>query len=91
VHAFRVASKTARWLDLTTPQHGRFVRAAGEPEQERVIRPEGLIGMEKVGAAQQHYGIEILGPPPWCSRLTLALGYCSIQRSAWEGYSPKFG
>ena len=64
VHAFQVESETARWLDLTTPQHERFMRAAGEPAQERVLPPEGLIDMEKVGAAQQQHGIEILGPPP---------------------------
>jgi hypothetical protein len=63
VHAFQVDSETARWLDLTTPQHERFMRAAGEPAQERVFPPEGLIDMKKVGAAQQQYGIEILGPP----------------------------
>jgi quercetin dioxygenase-like cupin family protein len=64
VHAFRVESETARLLDLTTPQHERFMRAAGEPAQERVLPPEGLIDMEKVEAAQQQHGIEILGPPP---------------------------
>jgi quercetin dioxygenase-like cupin family protein len=64
VHAFRVESETARWLDLTTPQHERFLRAAGEPAQERVLPPEGLIDTEKVGAAAQRYGIEIIGPPP---------------------------
>jgi quercetin dioxygenase-like cupin family protein len=64
VHAFQVDSETARLLDLTTPQHARFMRAAGEPAQERVLPPEGLIDMEKVGAAQQQHGIEILGPPP---------------------------
>src|SRR5215211_3034820 len=64
VHAFQVDSETARWLDLSTPQHERFMRAAGEPAKERVLPPEGLIDMEKVGAAQQQHGIEILGPPP---------------------------
>ncbi len=64
VHAFRVTSETARWLDLTTPQHERFMRAAGEPARERVLPPKGLIDMEKVDAAQQQHGIEILGPPP---------------------------
>jgi quercetin dioxygenase-like cupin family protein len=64
VHAFQVESETARLLDLTTPQHERFMRAAGEPAQELVIPPEGLIDMEKVDAAQQQHGIEILGPPP---------------------------
>ena len=64
VHAFRVASETARLLDLTTPQHASFMRAAGEPARERVLPPEGLIDMEKVEAAQDRHGIEILGPPP---------------------------
>ena len=64
VHAFRVASETARLLDLTSPQHERFMRAAGEPARERVLPPEGLIDMEKVEAAQDRHGIEILGPPP---------------------------
>ena len=60
----QVESETARWLDLTTPQHERFMRAAGEPARELVLPPEGLIDMEKVEAAQQQHGIEILGPPP---------------------------
>ncbi len=31
VHAFRVDSETARILNLTTAQHERFFRAAGDP------------------------------------------------------------
>jgi quercetin dioxygenase-like cupin family protein len=64
VHAFRVTSETARWLDLTTPQHASFMRAAGEPARERVLPPGGLIDTGKVEAAQDRHGIEILGPPP---------------------------
>lgn len=63
-HAFQVDSETARFLDLTTPQHEHFMRAAGEPAQGRVLPPEGPPDMEKVGAAAQEYGVEILGPPP---------------------------
>lgn len=66
-HAFQVNSETARFLDLTTPQHENFMRAAGEPAQGRVLPPAGPPDMEKVNevnAAAQEYGIEILGPPP---------------------------
>ncbi len=63
-HAFQVDSETARVLDFTTPQHESFMRAAGEPAQERVLPPEGPPDMEKVGAAAKEYGVEILGPPP---------------------------
>ncbi|HET7480594.1 MAG TPA: quercetin 2,3-dioxygenase [Rubrobacteraceae bacterium] len=63
-HAFQVDSKTARFLDLTTPQHESFMRAAGEPAQERVLPPPGPPDMERVGAAAQKYGVDIVGPPP---------------------------
>jgi quercetin dioxygenase-like cupin family protein len=63
-HAFQVDSETARFLDLTTPQHEHFMRAAGESAQGRVLPPEGPPDMEKVGTAAQQYGVEILGPPP---------------------------
>lgn len=63
-HAFQVDSETARFLDLTTPQHEHFMRAAGEPAQRRVLPPAGPPDMEKVDAAAQEYGVEILGPPP---------------------------
>ena len=62
-HAFEVVSETARFLDLTTPQHEYFMRAAGEPAQGRVLPPAGPPDMEKVGAAAREYGVEILGPP----------------------------
>jgi quercetin dioxygenase-like cupin family protein len=63
-HAFQVDSETARFLDLTTPQHEYFMRTAGEPAQGRVLPPGGPPDMEKVGAAAREYGVEILGPPP---------------------------
>ena len=63
-HAFRVGSETARILDLTTPQHERFFRAAGEPAQSRTLPPEGPPDMDKVMAAAQQFGVEIVGPPP---------------------------
>lgn len=66
-HAFRVDSEVARFLDLTTPQHEGFMRAAGEPAGERVLPPQGPPDMEKLEAAAKEYGVEILGPPPGAS------------------------
>lgn len=63
-HAFQVDSETARFLDLSTPQHESFIRAAGEPAKERILPPPGPPDMEKVGAAAQQYGVDIVGPPP---------------------------
>jgi len=60
-----VNSETARFLDLTTPQHEHFMRAAGEPAQGRELPPAVPPAMvEKVNAIAQQYGVEILGPPP---------------------------
>jgi quercetin dioxygenase-like cupin family protein len=63
-HAYRVDSETARLLNITTPQHERFFRAAGEPAQERTLPPQAPPDMDKVMAAANEHGVEILGPPP---------------------------
>ena len=63
-HAFRVDSETARFLVLTRPPHEGFIRAAAEPAQARTLPPEAPIDMERVMAAANAYGMEILGPPP---------------------------
>ncbi len=57
-------SETARMLVLTTPQHERFFRAAGEPARARTLPSEGPPDMEKGEAAAQEFGVDILGPPP---------------------------
>lgn len=64
VHAFAVVSETARWLNLTTPNHEAFFRAAGEPARERVLPPEMPPDMPAVMAAAARYGVDIVGPPP---------------------------
>ena len=64
VHAFNVDSETARYLIISTPQHGRFYRAISEPALARTLPPEAPPDMEKVEAACQEYGVEILGPQP---------------------------
>jgi quercetin dioxygenase-like cupin family protein len=63
-HAYQVDSETARILTVTTAQHERFFRAASDPAQARAIPPQAQPDMEKVMAAAQEYGVEILGPPP---------------------------
>ena len=64
VHAYQVDSETARVLNITTPQHERFFRAAGEPAQTPTLPPQAPPDMDKVTAAANEYGVEILGPPP---------------------------
>jgi quercetin dioxygenase-like cupin family protein len=63
-HAFAVVSETARFLDLTTPNHEAFFRACGEPARKRELPPDAPPDMAKVGAAAERFGVEILGPPP---------------------------
>jgi quercetin dioxygenase-like cupin family protein len=63
-HAFQVDSETARILNVTTAQHERFFRATSDPAQTRTILPEAPPDMERIMAAAQEYGVEILGPPP---------------------------
>jgi quercetin dioxygenase-like cupin family protein len=63
-HAYRVDFETARVLNITTPQHESFFRAAGEPAPARELPPQGPPDMNKVMSAANQYGVEILGPPP---------------------------
>jgi quercetin dioxygenase-like cupin family protein len=63
-HAFRIASETARYLIITTPQHLAFYQAISEPAPERSLPPMLSLDMEKVEAACAAYGVDILGPPP---------------------------
>jgi quercetin dioxygenase-like cupin family protein len=63
-HAFQVDSETARVLNVTTAQHERFFRATSDPAQTLTIPPEAPPDMERIMAAAQKHGVEILGPPP---------------------------
>jgi quercetin dioxygenase-like cupin family protein len=63
-HAYQVDSETARILAVTTAQHESFFRAASDSAQARTIPPQAPPDMERVMAAAQEYGVEILGPPP---------------------------
>lgn len=64
-HAFRVVSETARYLLFTTPHHGRFYEAMSTPATSREMPEPGPMDMEKIEAACEAYGVEILGPPPF--------------------------
>ena len=63
-HAFQVDSQTARILNITTAQHERFFRATSDPAPARTLPPEAPPDMDRIMAAAQEYGVEILGPPP---------------------------
>ncbi len=62
-HAFEVTSDTARILNVTTAQHESFFRATSDPAPERTIPPQAPPDMDRIMAAAQEYGVEILGPP----------------------------
>jgi quercetin dioxygenase-like cupin family protein len=62
-HALKVPEgDTARILNITTPGHERFVRAAGTPG--RAAGAETPQDMARLVQAAETYGTEILGPPP---------------------------
>jgi quercetin dioxygenase-like cupin family protein len=63
-HAWRVDSERVRFLNLTTAQHERFFRAAGEPAESREL-PQGGMDMDKIAAASAEHGVDIIGPPPF--------------------------
>jgi quercetin dioxygenase-like cupin family protein len=63
-HAFQIDSETARILNVSTAQHELFFRATSDQAQARTIPPDAPPDMERLMAAAQEYGVEILGPPP---------------------------
>ena len=64
-HAFRVTDAgDARLLNITTPGHERFVRAAGDPAESDGFPPAGPPDMPRVLKAAEEFGTAILGPPP---------------------------
>jgi quercetin dioxygenase-like cupin family protein len=62
VHAFRTDTNV-RFLNLTTPQHEMFMRAAGEPARALEL-PTGGMDLRRILPAAERHGVEILGPPP---------------------------
>ena len=64
VHGFRIESETARYLILTTPQHGEFYRAITLPAQADGSAPAESIQGPQIKAASQRYKIEFVAPLP---------------------------
>ncbi len=64
VHGFRIESETARYLILTTPQHGEFYRAITLPAQSDGSPPAEPIQRPQIKQASQQYKIEFVGPLP---------------------------
>ncbi len=64
VHGFRIESETARYLILTTPQHGEFYRAITLPAGADGGAPAGSVSREQIQEACAKYGVEFVGPLP---------------------------
>lgn len=64
VHGFRVESERARYLILTTPQHGEFYRAISLPSRPGGLPPEQAVEEGTIMAACEKYNIELIGPLP---------------------------
>ena len=64
VHGFRIESETARYLILTTPQHGEFYRAITLPAQADGSPPAEPIQGPQIKQASQQFKIEYVGPLP---------------------------
>lgn len=58
VHGFRIESDEARYLILTTAQHGEFYRAITAAERGQPVTGD------QIQAASRRYGIEFVGPLP---------------------------
>jgi hypothetical protein len=62
---YRVESERARWLAVSTPAgFASFVLAASDPaERDELPSPDRPVDVERLMAAAEAHGIEILGPP----------------------------
>lgn len=70
VHGFRIESRTARYLILTTPRHGDFYRAITLPSRAGQLAPlEGVSG-STIEHACAEFGVEFVGPLPDDARST---------------------
>ncbi len=64
-HAYRVESERARWLGVSNPAGlASFVLAASDPAEANDLPPaDRPVDMERLGAAADAHGIEIIAPP----------------------------
>ena len=64
VHGFRVESDTARYLILTTPQHGQFYLAITLPAQAGGSPPAESVDEPDIEKACRDFGVAFVGPLP---------------------------
>jgi quercetin dioxygenase-like cupin family protein len=64
-HAYRVESERARWLGVSNPAGlASFVLAASDPAEANDLPPaDRPVDMERLVAAAEAHGIEIVAPP----------------------------
>lgn len=64
-HVYRAESERARWLGLTSPSgFASFVLVASDPAEAEELPPEDRpVDTERLGAAAEAHGIEIIAPP----------------------------
>jgi quercetin dioxygenase-like cupin family protein len=64
-HAYRVESERARWLGVSNPAGlASFVLAASDPAEANDLPPaDRPVDMERLLAAAEAHGIEIVAPP----------------------------
>lgn len=64
-HTFLVRSETARLLTLVTPGASEeFFRSTGHEATALTLPPPGEPDMAAIVSGMEHYGIELVGPPP---------------------------
>ena len=64
IHGFRVESKEARYLILTTPRHGQFYRAITLASRPGGLPPLDSVEGSQIKQASRDYGVEFVGPLP---------------------------
>jgi quercetin dioxygenase-like cupin family protein len=64
-HTYRVESEEARWLAISSPSgFASFVAAVAEPAGSEELPPtDSPVGLERLEAAAEAHGIELLAPP----------------------------
>jgi hypothetical protein len=63
-YLFRVESKEARYLILTTPRHGLFYRAITLASLPGGLPPLDSVEGSQIKQASRDYGVEFVGPLP---------------------------
>ena len=64
VHGFRVESARARYLILTTAQHGNFYRTISDASKADGSAPGTSVTGSRIEAACKKFGVDFVGPFP---------------------------